>query len=178
MRPRISILLFSAFVLCSQAAQSIGEPSQTAPAESPKADPFDFGGAASKTEPQPYVETDEKIKLRVEPIIRSAVVDRVVERSTTIYVNAPGSVRVEVYLEPVDSPYCGKSLAEPKLIGQSRDGMHGFPVAWNNPEPYKYVKIYAMAFKRDGQTSSRSRSVDLSLGGARLQAQKTAPPRT
>ena len=131
-------------------------------------DPFDFAGGGGRRGEEQYLELDETIKLRIEPLLRSAVVDRVVE-GTTIYVKAPGSVRVEVYVEPVDSPYCGKSVGEARLIGQSSDARRNFPVNWGAVENHRYVKIYALAYKRDGVSHGRSRSVDLSMGGSRLQ---------
>lgn len=148
---------------------------QAAPvAPSPKADPFDFSdNARSKSEDQQYLDLDESIKIRVEPIIRSAVVDRVVEKST-VYVRAPGSSRVEIYVEPVDSPFCGKSIGEPRKIGQSTDGRRNFPIVWSDTETNRYVKVYAKAHKPDGQTG-RSRSIDLCMGGMRFQAAPATP---
>jgi hypothetical protein len=138
----------------------------------PPADPFDFSGKrkTAGVEKERYLVLDESIKVRVAPVERSSVVDRVLERST-IYVRAPGSVRVEVYLEPVDSPYCGRSIGLPKLLGQSSDARRNFPVIWASAEPYRYVKIYALAYKSGGLKFGRSRSVDLAMSGLRF-----APP--
>jgi hypothetical protein len=134
-----------------------------------RGDPFDFSGTKKSAggEQEHYLVLDESIKVQVEPIERSAVIDRVAERST-IYVKAPGSVRVEVYLEPVDSPYCGRTLVQPRLLGQSSDVRHNFPIVWATAEPYRYVKVYARAYKADGVTFARSRSVDLSMFGQRF----------
>lgn len=143
-------------------------------------DPFDFSDskkAGSNRDKDDYLVLDESIKVKVEPVERSAVVDRVIGRSTTIYVTAPQAVRVQVYLEPVDSPYCGKALAPPRLIGQSSDFRRNFPVVWSSPEPYRYVKIFARAFKADGYTAGRSRSVDLALAGLRYAPQPDTPGR-
>lgn len=133
-----------------------------------KPDLFDFSNQAKikEEEQKQYFDLDENIKVRVEPIVRSAVVDRVLEPST-IYVKAPGSSRVEVYLEPVDAPFCGKSVGQARLIGKSNDYRRNFPVCWEAVEKHKYVKLYALAYKADGQ--KRSRSIDLSMGGLRLQ---------
>ena len=122
-----------------------------------------------------YLDLDESIKVQVDPVERSPVVDRVIERST-IYVKAPGSVRVEIYLEPVDSPFCGKSLGEPRLLGKSSDGRRNFPVVWSNVEEHRYVKVYAKVYKRGLSTFGRSRSVDLAMCGQRFQPAPAAPP--
>lgn len=134
----------------------------------PKPDLFDFTDKAkTKTEEdRQYYDLDENIKLRVEPVVRSAVVDRVLEPST-IYVKAPGSSRIEIYLEPVDAPFCGKSVGQARLIGQSKDSRRNFPVNWQAVEKHRYVKLYALAYRADGQ--KRSRSIDLCMGGLRLQ---------
>lgn len=144
------------------------EPKGDSKAGPPPVDPFDFAGSRADSGESEYLELDETIKVRVEPVMRSAVVDRVVENST-IYVKAPGSVRVEIYLEPVDAPFCGKPIAEARMIGQSKDIRRNFPVNWNAVESHRYVKLYALAYKRDGVSYGRSRSIDLSMGGLRLQ---------
>ena len=75
---------------------------------------------------------------------------------------------MEVYLEPVDSPYCGKSLAEPRLLGCSSDRRRNFPVVWASVEPHHYVKVYARAYRPGVAFYGRSRSVDLAIIGQRL----------
>jgi hypothetical protein len=158
----------------SEAAKPDGEKKEAGKEEAKKADPFDFSGANKSTDTvQRYLVLDENIKVKVDPIERSPVVDRVTER-TTITVKAPGSVRVEIFLEPVDSPFCGRSLGEPRLIGRSTDGRRNFPVIWSKVEPHRYVKVYAKAYKPDGISFGRSRSVDLAMAGSRFQSQSTA----
>lgn len=137
----------------------------------PPADPFDFGDRArAGSSDQQYLELDENIKLKVEPLVHSAVVDRVMDPATTVYVSAPGFSFVEVFIEPVDSPFCGKSLAEPRLLGSSKDSRRSFPITWNSAENYRYVKLYAVAHKSGGSGNSRSRSLDLSMAGTRYEA--------
>jgi hypothetical protein len=137
-----------------------------------KVDPFDFSDKNSADSAlsgkEQYIKLDESIKVQVDPVQHGAVVDRIFE-SATIYVVAPGRVRVEVFLEPVDSPYCGKSLAEPRLLGCSSDQRRNFPVIWSNLEAHHYVKIYARAYKPGVAAFGRSRSVDLAIVGQRLQ---------
>lgn len=179
---RFSSLLFATAIICIGAAPVLCEtaplglspgtaqPPDTsaAPPGESKRDPFDFSDKNKfKSEEQKYIKLDESIKVRVDPLCHGAVVDRVVENST-IYVKAAGSSRVEIYLQPVDSPYCGNTVAEPTLIGRSKDARRNFPVLWTKPESYRYVKVYALAFKQNGQ-SGRSRSVDLCMSGQRYQ---------
>lgn len=182
-----SIIVFCGYIpVAAQSPLPASTPPAAKPAEKPadqpakeqsKLDLFDFTdkarSKASMGEEQPYLDLDETIKVRVEPIVRSAVVDRVVE-PTTIYVKAPGSTKVEVYLEPVDAPFCGKSVGQPRLIGKSIDGRRGFPVNWGAVEKHKYVKLYALVYKSDGQ--KRSRSIDLCMGGLRFEAQASSTP--
>lgn len=146
------------------AAEKKNEESKTS-----KPDLFDFSNPQGLASPeQEFLDLDESIKLKVEPVVRGTVVDRVIENST-IYVRAPlGSLRVEVYIEPVDAPFCGKSLGEPRLIGKSSDVRRNFPVSWQKPEAHRYVKVFAIAFKPGG-LSGRSRSISLAMGGSRLQ---------
>lgn len=120
-------------------------------------------------------ELDESIKIIVEPVVRGLVVDRVTE-SATVFVKSPGIKTVFVYLEPVDAPYGGKSLAEPKLIGKSTDKKHDFPIVWSSSEPYSYVKIFALCVRDDNtETFFRSRALDLGLAGQRLQTRTVQP---
>lgn len=165
----IAFTIFNSLTLPVLAEEASGSPALAPPAQAVQPDPFDFAPAGrSESGQENYLDLDERIKVSVDPVVHSAVVDRVMEPGT-VYVKAPACRRVEVYLEPVDSPYCGKSLADPKLIGFSTDAAHNFPVSWNSPETNRYVKIYAIAYRRDGQVA-RSRSLDISLAGSRLQA--------
>lgn len=116
---------------------------------------------------------DERILIKVEPVVRSPVVDRVVEPAK-IMARAPGFSRVEFFIEPVDAPFGGKSLGEPKLLGQSKNPGN-FALRWNAPESHEYVKIFVLAYRTDGSSMGRSRAIDLGIGGNRLQVVPDVP---
>lgn len=138
-------------------------------------DPFDFDGVLSpESTPVTPLLLDERIKVRVEPVVRSTVVDRVIEPAR-ISVKAPGFSRVEFFLEPVDAPFGGKSLGEPKLIGQSNN-YREFTYLWSSPVPHEYVKIFVLAYKNDGTSMGRSRAIDLGIGGNKLKPVPELPP--
>lgn len=171
---QISFFCF-AFALLANASLAAGEESQTTKTEgkaetsAAAPDPFDFekqGSAASGEEK--FLETDDSIVLSFEPLTYSAVVDRVLDASTRVKIRAPGAIKVEVFLEAVDSPYCGKSTSEPKLLGTSSN-QRSFEITWEGSESSRYVKVWALAYKKDGKTA-RSKSKDLSIGGIRFKA--------
>lgn len=113
----------------------------------------------------PQFEVDDRIKIKIAPIVIGPVIDRVTE-SATVTVRAPGASKVEVYLEPVDAPYGGRTTGEPRLLGRSTN-MRCFCVNWSAPEPAKYVRVYAIAYRSQAQPT-RSRGTDLGMGGKRL----------
>lgn len=93
--------------------------------------------------------------VRVEPVIVGNLGDRV-SGPATVYVDAPGAAKVEVYMRPVDQPYSGKPLDSPQLIGTDTDPSNGFSVAWAADEPYLYVEIFAVASYTVGDVATRS----------------------
>ena len=111
------------------------------------------------------VEVDERIKVRVTPLVSGPVIDRVME-PTMVTVRAPGATTVEVYLEPVDAPYGGRTTGAARLLGRSTNSK-GFNVSWSSPEPHRYVRLYALAFC-GLSAPMRSAAVDLGMGGRRL----------
>jgi len=137
----------------------------------PDVDLFDFSETKPQTNssaPQRYLKIDESIKLRIDPLARSAVVDRVFE-DATIFCNAPAAYKVQIFIEPVDGPFAGKSAGHERLIGTSSDRIHAFPVNWTGAESSRYVKIWAMAYRKNSVAPFRSSSVCVSMGGVRLQ---------
>lgn len=126
---------------------------------------------AAEPEAQSAQTIDENIRVRVEPVVIGQLIDRVTEPAT-IFVDCTNIKTASVYMEPVDAPYGGKALAEPKLIGTSTDAKHGFPIAWKSVEPYPYVKLFAICAQnnKDGGTR-RSHAIDIGLAGQRLKLQ-------
>lgn len=85
------------------------------------------------------------VALRVEPFIPAGLGDRVTG-PTTVYVEAPGAVRVEVYVQPVEGPFSEVALAEAQQIGVDDDPADGFAIAWSADAPYFAVKLTAVAY--------------------------------
>lgn len=136
----------------------------------PAVDLFDFADTkprAATQSPQRYLQIDESIKLKIDPLSRSAVADRVLE-DATIFCNVRDAYKVQIFLEPVDGPFAGKSAGHPRLIGSSVDRNHSFPVNWTGAETSRYVKIWAMAFRKNSSSPARSSSICVSMGGFRL----------
>lgn len=135
------------------------------------------GQPAAQGDAQPELEYDDRISVKVTPLSTGPVVDRVMEPATVI-VRAPGAAGVEVYLEPVDAPYGGRSKGEPRLLGKTASYNHtrGFSLAWNSGEPYRYVRLFAIAVNSSGQMV-RSRGTDLAMGGVR-QLPELVPEKT
>ncbi len=157
----ISILLWGVLPASSDPTAN---PVETAPIEA--------------AQPSGEPEVDDRIKVRVTPVVLGPVVDRVTE-ATSVSVNAPaGASSVELYLEPVDAPYGGRSKGEARLLGKasSYQAVKRFTVAWNSAEPHRYVRLYALAYDSTGHPS-KSRGLDLGMGGARL-LPEIEPPAT
>ncbi|MBY0551884.1 MAG: hypothetical protein K2W95_31660 [Candidatus Obscuribacterales bacterium] len=121
---------------------------------------------AEEEDAGPQLEVDDRIKIKVTPVVIGPVIDRVTE-TATVTVRAPGASKVEVYVEPVDAPYGGRTIGEPRLLGRSSD-IRCFTVNWAAPEPDKYVRVYAIAYRSPAQPPTRSRGTDLGMGGRRL----------
>lgn len=143
-------------------------------------DIFDFKGAPpSEQDPEDGgLALDERIAVKVEPIVRNAVVDRVIEPARIKVKAPPGFFKVEIYLEPVDAPFGGKSLGEPKLLGHAK-GSGNFTFFWNGPESHEYVKLFVLAYKPGSthfSTAGRSHAIDLAIGGTRLQPNSESVP--
>lgn len=117
----------------------------------------------------PLMDIDDNITVKVTPLMPGPVIDRVTEPST-ISVKAPGASSVEVYVEPVDAPYGGRSTGEPRLLGRCSTGRM-FELPWTTPESARYVRIFAVAYRAQ-TVPTRSRGTDLGIGGRRY----VAPP--
>lgn len=147
----------------------------SAPSKPEQPDIFDFQGSGpSEVNTESELVLDERIRVKVEPVVRNAVVERVVEAARIRVKTPPGFFRVDIYIEPVDAPFGGKSLAEPKMLGQAF-GNGNFSLRWSSPEHYEYLKIFALAHKNPAASinsiaGGRSRAIDVAVGGNRLQA--------
>lgn len=148
-------------VYCQEAEET---PSESAtPAENKPSSENKTDDTTQESEPQ--LEVDDRIKVKISPLVIGPVIDRVTE-SAIVTVHAPGASRVEVYVEPVDAPYGGRKIGEPRLLGRSAD-LRGFTVTWSKPESDRYVRLYAIAYRLQSQPT-RSRGTDLGIGGRRL----------
>lgn len=129
----------------------------------------------SATVPMPPTELDfpldEKIKVKVEPFIPGSLVDRIVE-PTTVQVECLGAAEINLFVVAVDSPYGGKALEKPRLIGKDAKPSDGFKIHWNNKEPDPYVKIFAVVRKKNGPKRFRSHTLDFAMAGARFEPKK------
>ena len=95
------------------------------------------------------------VSVRVEPIVPTNLGDRVLG-PVTVYVDAPGATRVEVYVQAVDRPYGGQPVGEPKLIGTDDTPANGFAVPWAADERDPSVNVYAIAYGQPDVNYSRS----------------------
>jgi hypothetical protein len=158
-----------------------GDAQQTVPEPPPASDPY--AQPAGSTTPDnaapdlvPLKELtlpiDDTLKVTVVPVIRTNVVDRVVE-PCTVQVKAAGAAQVQVFVVPVDSPYGGRAVDSPRSIGTDANPADGFSVRWTGTESAKYMKVFAVAQK--GGRSVRSATVDVGIGGKRLRSTPGQP---
>jgi hypothetical protein len=161
-----------------RAADGNGEAEQAIPEPPAASDPYaqPAGGGTRDNAPPDLVPLkeltlpiDETLKVTVAPVIRTNVVDRVIE-PCTVQVKAPGAAQVQVFVVPVDSPYGGRAVDSPRPIGTDANPADGFSVRWTGTESAKYMKVFAVAQKAG--RSVRSATVDVGIGGKRL---RTAP---
>lgn len=110
---------------------------------------------------------DEKVKVKVEPCIANAVVDRLSEPST-ITVVAPGASEVELFVIPVDAPYGGKAIDKPHVIGKDDKPSDGFRIHWTAKESEPYIKLFAVVRRKGSERKLRSRTYDFAMSGSRL----------
>ena len=177
----LSIFLGSAAIAADDSeskseAEADAAPAADAPPKKPEQpDIFDFQGSAPSDDSAASSElsVDERILVKVEPIVRNAVVERIVESARIKVKTPPGFLRVDIYIEPVDAPFGGKSLAVPKMLGQAF-GNGNFTLRWSSPERFEYFKIFALAHKNPSASvfsvsAGRSRAIDVAIGGNRLQ---------
>jgi hypothetical protein len=115
--------------------------------------------------PQPTeldLPVDESIKVTVEPVQVSNLVDRVME-TATVSVKCPTALSAQVFVVPVDAPYGGRALEKPRLIGSDN-------------KPADGLKVFAVVRKSAApNTPVRSRTVDFAMGGARYDAPPLPP---
>jgi hypothetical protein len=117
------------------------------------------------------------VSIHIEPIIAADLGDRVLGPAT-IYVDAPGAARVEVYLQPVEGPFSQTAIGDAQRIGSDNQPADGFAVAWNADEPYFAVKLYARAFRSGENAGIESNPIwillDWRQGTATAEARPTA----
>ena len=106
-----------------------------------------LGATATPAPPTatPISNPQSPISLRVEPSIPADLGDRVTGPAT-VFVDAPGAIRVEVYAAPVDGPFSDTPIGEEKLIGADDDASDGFALPWPADEPGFSIKLYALAY--------------------------------
>ena len=110
---------------------------------------------------------DPTVKVEVEPVVASSVVDRVIEPGTVI-VRCPDALTAEVFLVPVDAPYGGKPLDIPRSIGKGTKTANVFKIRWTSKEPDQYVKLFAVVRRKSSpERRVRSHTIDLAIGGSR-----------
>jgi hypothetical protein len=110
---------------------------------------------------------DESIKISVDPVEISNVVDRVMGPAV-VTVKCPQATDVRLFLVPVNAPYGGRTLDKPRLIGSDSKPSDGLTVRWNSKESHQYVKLFAVVHKKNApQVEVRSRTVDFAVGGSR-----------
>ena len=146
-----------------------GQQDPTTPVNSsPPQKPAGSGIDAPEESGSRAIPEDKSVKLSIEPLLVGNLIDRVMEPAT-ITVHAPGALRVEVYLLPVDSPYGGKPTGKARLIGQDLTPANGFKIKWAKPTSDPYVKIFAVVHKKSAPESTiRSHTIDVGLGGQLL----------
>jgi hypothetical protein len=169
----LSVWLFMPVPTPASEPEEAATSAPEAPAKPEQADIFDFQGSGpAEQNNEDDLALDDRIRVKVEPVVRNPVVERVVESARIKVKTPPGFFRVDIFIEPVDAPFGGKSLAHPKMLGQAF-GNGNFSLKWASPERYEYVKIFALAYKNPAATifstaHGRSRAVDVALGGNRL----------
>ncbi len=165
----------SAVAAYAQFQHPSGQPSQVLIAQEDRHAESTDGDSAELLTPMPPTEldftVDEKIKVKVEPFVSGSLVDRIVE-PTTVSVVYPGAAEIDLFVVAVDSPYGGKALEKPRLIGKDAKPGDGFKIQWNNKEPDPYVKIFAVVKKKSGDKRFRSRTLDFGMAGARFEPKK------
>lgn len=149
--------------LCLHLAATCG----AASAQAPSIFPQQTGERASHTEPGPQYEINPQIQLHVQPLLRSHVVDKVSDPTTVSIDAKEPAQRVELYLEPVDAPYGGKTVGPSRLIGKSDKSGRKFTFNWTDREPYRYVRLFALVYRNGNDSPEQSSSLDLGMAGAR-----------
>jgi hypothetical protein len=136
------------------------------------------GGEAQTEKAKPSeldLPEDLSIKIKVDPVIPGNVVDRIGEPAK-VTVECPGIVSAEVFVVGVDSPYGGRALERPRLLGRDSSSSDGFTVQWNDAEVDQYVKIFAVVTRKtQPEKRMRSHTIDLAMHGARF---KPSPAQT
>jgi hypothetical protein len=164
-----------------RSADGDGDAEQTIPEPPPATDPYaqPAGGPTADNAPPDLVPLkeltlpiDESVKVTVVPVIRTNIVDRVVE-PCSVQVKAAGAAQVQVFVVPVDSPYGGRAVDSPRPIGTDANPADGFSVRWTGTESAKYMKVFAVAQK--GGRSVRSATIDVGIGGKRLRTPPAQP---
>lgn len=148
-------MLFLSFAFCSVLAHS--------PADAEE--PVQTTKTVETTEPD--LPVDESIKVSITPLQVSSLVDRMME-PVTIKVRCPEAARAQLFFVAVDAPYGGKVIDKPRLIGSDLKPEDGLTVRWSDKLTAQYIKVYAVVRKKGASSDVRSKTIDLAVGGARL----------
>jgi hypothetical protein len=167
------ICLLYAALLTLQPAWGQPDPSTGAATgtESPRAEDGKASNAAvehPQIGPSEFdLQMDDAVKLRVEPVQVSNLVDRLLEPST-ITVKCREALSVQIFVMPVDAPYGGVPLGRPKLVASDNHPGSAYAFRWDSKEPNPYIKIFAVVRRqRDPYAFVRSRALDFAVGGMR-----------
>jgi len=118
---------------------------------------------------------EEKIKMKVDPVMPGSLVDRITQ-PTVVIVESPGASAAEIFVVPVDAPYGGKAIDKPHSIGKDMRPSDGLKVMWTGKERFPYVKIFAVIDRPSGNPRRvRSHTMDFGMAGARLEAKSGTP---
>ena len=140
---------------------------QTPPAEESPENPSPKPKAPKPTELD--LLQDPTVKVELDPVVASSLVDRVVE-ATTVTVHCPDAMTAEVFIVPVDAPYGGKPLDIPRSVGKGVRSANLFKVQWASKEPDQYVKLFAVVRRKSSpERRVRSHTIDLAIGGTRFE---------
>ena len=123
------------------------------------------------------IPVDDSIKLTIDPVQVSSVVDRVNE-PCTVTIKSPGLLNAQLYLIGTDAPYGGLLIGDPRLIGEDNHAGDKLSVRWSSKETNQYVKLFAIVHKKNAPDKAvRSRTLDVGIGPARFKL-PPVPPRT
>jgi hypothetical protein len=127
------------------------------------------GAPLSEQEEQTELDlpVDATVRLSVDPLFPSSLVDRVME-PCTVTVRGSNITSVDIMAVPVDAPYGGFAVATPRLVGHAAANKRStaFLLRWSAVEPDRYLKLFAVVHKKNGSLA-RSKTLDVCMSGPR-----------